>query len=524
MFRRTLIAIYYCRPQRSYAVFRFLVTVFILFRRRSRWLLWKPLGPEELVANIRALGASFLKLAQVLATRADFFDQNYLQALRQLHDKMPAMSDRHRQRAFKRAFPEPAVFAEFTEEPLASASIGQVHKARLRDSGEIVAVKLLRENIQFKVQVDIFLLNLFLQLFRPLFTDQTRHSIESVLRAFTEVILQEVSMLQELANLEHFSHVYADSGIRFPIPYQEYSSDTALVMSFEEGVRFDDVEAVSKLDVPFRELMQRLVLFYTEQMLVNGYFHADPHPGNLLVSSTGELILLDFGMVSRIPQQMRQAMIYAVKSAYERDFEMLLSATRRMGILTEESDSNDLSSVAERLFEIFDSDHLDASSMQELAFGILEALKDQPFKLPQDVIYVMRVSSLIEGLGTQYIENFNGIKDILPILKENLPRALGEDRLPLEKIKHELLQLPMTAIKARRVVELAEQGDLVVRMASADRTFLLAQLAKQLRRVGWLIFFLALAFYLQRLQLQWALHLSVVSLLLAALTLMRRKG
>ena len=333
MFRRTLIAIYYCRPQRSYGVFRFLVTVFILFRRRSRWLLWKPLGPEELVANIRALGASFLKLAQVLATRADFFEQNYLQALRQLHDKMPAMSDRHRQRAFKRAFPEPAVFAEFTEEPLASASIGQVHKARLRDSGEIVAVKLLRENIQFKVQVDIFLLNLFLQLFRPLFTDQTRHSIESVLRAFTEVILQEVSMLQELANLEHFSHVYADSGIRFPVPYKEYSSDTALVMSFEQGVRFDDVEAVSKLDVPFRELMQRLVLFYTEQMLVNGYFHADPHPGNLLVSSTGELILLDFGMVSRIPQQMRQAMIYAVQSAYERDFEMLVSATRRMGIL-----------------------------------------------------------------------------------------------------------------------------------------------------------------------------------------------
>ena len=269
--------------------------------------------------------------------------------------------------------------------------------------------------------------------------------------------------------------------------------------------------------------MQRLVLFYTEQMLVIGYFHADPHPGNLLVSPNGELILLDFGMVSRIPQQMRQAMIYAVKSAYERDFEMLLSATRRMGILTEESDFNALSSVAERLFEIFDSEHLDASSMQELALGILEALNDQPFKLPQDVIYVMRVSSLIEGLGTQYIENFNGIKDILPILKDNLPRALGEDRLPVEKIKHELLQLPMTAIKARRVVELAEQGDLVVRMANADRAYLLAQLARQLRRVGWLIFFLALAFYLQRLQLQWTLHLSFVSLLLAALTLRRQR-
>ena len=522
MLRRCLIALYYCRPQRSYAVFRFLVTVFLLFRRRQRWLFWRPLGPQALVDNIRSLGASFLKLAQVLATRADFFDQHYLQALRQLHDKMPAMSEKYRRRAFHRAFPNPEVFAEFDEEPIASASIGQVHKARLRNSGKIVAVKLLRENIQFKVRVDIFLLNLFLSLFRPLFTDQTRHSIESVLRAFSQVILQEVSMLQELANLEHFSQVYADAGVRFPIPYKAYCSDTALVMSFEEGARFDDVEAVAKLDVPFRELMQKLVLFYTEQMLVKGYFHADPHPGNLLVNPQGELVLLDFGMVSRIPQQMRQAMIYAVKAAYERDFELLVSATRKMGILTEESDFSGLSSVAESLFDVFDSEHLDASSMQELAFGILEVLNDQPFKLPQDVIYVMRVSSLIEGLGTQYIENFNGIKDILPILKENLSRALGEDRLPLEKLKYELLQLPLTAMKARRVVELAEQGELVVRMAAADRHFLLEQVGKHLRTLCRLIFFLGLAFYFQQLPQSWAIYLSIGCLLAAGLTMLKK--
>jgi predicted unusual protein kinase regulating ubiquinone biosynthesis (AarF/ABC1/UbiB family) len=160
--------------------------------------------------------------------------------------------------------------------------------------------------------------------------------------------------------------------------------------------------------------------------------------------------------------------------------------------------------------------------MQALAFGILNVLNDQPFKLPQDVIYVMRVSSLIEGLGTQYVENFNGIKDILPILKDNLPRALGENRLPLEKMKHELLQLPMTAMKARRVIELAEQGDLVVRMADADRRFLMERLMKYLRALGWLIFFLALAFYLQQLQQQWAIYLSVVSLILASLSLRRQ--
>ncbi len=522
MIRSFCLVLYLCRPQRSYAIFRFLVTVFLLFRRRRRWLLWRPLGPEALVANIRSLGASFLKLAQVLATRADFFDQDYLQALRQLHDRMPSMSDKDRLRAFRRAFPDPEVFAHFDHQPLASASIGQVHKAELRETQTVVAVKLLRENIQLQVRVDIRLLNLFLKIFRPLFTDQTRHSIESLLKAFSRVILQEVSMQQELANLEHFSQVYADSGVRFPMAFADYCSDSALVMSFEEGIRIDDVAAIKQLDVSFAELMQKLVVFYVEQMLVKGFFHADPHPGNLLVSAQGELVLLDFGMVSRIPQNMRQAMIYAVKAAYERDFELLVSATRRMGILTEESDFGGLSSVAENLFEIFDSEHLKASSMQELAFGILNVMHDQPFKLPQDVIYVMRVSSLVEGIGTQYVENFNGIKDILPILRQNLPRALGEGSLSLERFQHELMQLPITVSKARKVVELAEQGELVVRMASADRRYLLERLGKQLQGFGRLIFFLALAFYFQQLHQEWAVYLSVACLVAAALLLRSR--
>lgn len=522
MFAQILLFFRLCSPWRSYAIFRFLVTVFLLFRRKQRWLLWRPLSPNALVDNIRSLGASFLKLAQVLATRADFFDQHYLAALRQLHDQMPAMSERQQRIVFKRAFPDPDIFDWFDHQALASASIGQVHKACLKDSGDVVAVKLLRLNIQLQVRVDILLLNLFLRMFRRLFTNQTRHSIESVLQAFTRVILQEVSMQQELANLEHFSQVYADSGVRFPTPYKPFSSDSALVMSFEEGCRIDDVEAISQLEGGFEQLMKRLVLFYTEQMLVKGYFHADPHPGNLLVSPAGELILLDFGMVSRIPQSMRQAMIYAVKAAYERDFDMLVSATRKMGMLTEESDLRGLSAVTESLFDIFDSNQLDASSMQELAFGILNVLNDQPFKLPQDVIYVMRVSSLIEGLGTQYIENFNGIKDILPILKQHLPRALGEDRVIFDRVKQEIIQLPLTLTKARRVIDLADQGDLVVRMSASDRRYLLDRVGGYLRKLGWLLFWLALAFYFQRLAQQWALYGSIFCLCAAALLVLKK--
>ncbi len=513
---RFRLILHLCRPGRSYAVFSFLLTVFLLFRRRSRWWWWRPLPPDQLVDTVRMLGASFVKLAQVLATRADFFDENYLVALRQLHDRMPPMTATERARVFDCAFPDPQIFEHFDEQPLASASIGQVHRARLSDGGARVAVKLLRWNIRVQVQVDIVLLNLFLRLFRPLFTDQTRHSIESVLAAFTRVIRQEVSMTQELANLELFSQTYSAAGVRFPIPVKSLCCDDALVMSFEEGARIDDISQIEAWGVDFSALMETLVLFYTEQMLIKGFFHADPHPGNLLVTAQGQLILLDFGMVSRIPQDMRQAMIYAVKAAYERDYQLLVSATRHMGMLTEEADSGDLSRIAENLFAIFDSDHLDATSMQELAFGVLEVLHDQPFKLPQDVIYVMRVSSLVEGLGTQYVKNFNGIKNILPILKEHLPRALGEDRGVAERLKRELVQLPLTLAQARNVVEQAQQGDLTVRMARSDRDYLIEKTGKHLRRLGLMIFFLALAFYFHQWTGRPGTLLSVASLILAA--------
>ncbi len=513
--RRLFLLFRLCSPARSYAIFRFLTTVFLLFRRRRRWLLWRPLGPQALVETIRHLGASFLKLAQVLATRADFFDEEYLAALRQLHDRMPPMPDSDRRWVFRRAFPDPTVFSLFDDQPLASASIGQVHRARVQASGQEVAVKLLRRDMRLQVHIDIVLLNLFLRLFKPLFTDQTRHSIESVLRAFTQVIRQEVSMIRELANLEHFSQMYAHARIRFPEPVKHLCCDDALVMSFEQGVRIDNAEQIRQWGLHFPDLMEKLVLFYTEQMLVKGYFHADPHPGNLLVTRTGELVLLDFGMVSRIPQDVRQAMIYAVKAAYERDFELLISATRRMGVLTDEADSKNLSRIAEGLFDIFATDQLDASSMQDLAFGILNVLHDQPFKLPQDVIYVMRVSSLIEGLGTQYISNFNGIKDILPILKKHLPRALGEDRGALERINRELVQLPLTLTRTRKLVELAEQGELTVRMARADRQFFIEHFGVRFRALAKLIFFLALAFYFLFIPADWASLVSIGSLLLA---------
>lgn len=483
-------------PRRIREVFRVLLTVFLLIRRCRSWLGLTPLKPDHLVAAIERLGASFIKLAQVLATRADFFDKGYLEALRRLHDQLPPMQPDDFQEVFSRAFGSGECFEWFDREPLACASIGQVHRAGLHD-GKTVAVKLRRNRIERVVREDIRLLGWFLFLLRPLFAEYTRNSIEAVLDAFRGTILQEVDMLAELANLERFRQTYSGSGITLPFPYRDHCSDDALVMSFEQGVRFDDRDALERLRLPFGGLMEKLVLFYTEQMLVKGFFHADPHPGNLLVTPEGNLVLLDFGMVSRIPNTTRLAMINMVKAANERDYELLVQAARKLGIVTDSAPPGELTALAEEIFRIFDSEHLSATSMQELAFGVMDALKEYPFKLPQEVIYVMRVSSIIEGLGTSHMENFNGIKDILPILRANLTRALGERSDLWGMVGSEVSQLPFTLVKTRHVVDTLHQGELVVRLSEEDRRQLLRPLQRWMKRLAWSALLVALAFYLR---------------------------
>lgn len=514
---RLLISLY--NPARVYEVFRFLLTIFLILRRQPALLGMRPLSPEGLLSTIQRLGTSFIKLAQVLATRADFFEAEYISKLRELHDSLPQMRSADFDKVFVDAFGDGAIFESFERSAFASASIGQVHIARLAKTGEKVAVKLRRHRIDLVVRQDIRILSFFLRLFRPLFSDDTRNSVESVLEAFSSMILKEVDMAVELTNIEKFRDIYGNSTVQFPRPYPQYSSRLALVMSFEEGVRFDDHAALHKLKVSFPELMEKLVLLYTEQMLIKGYFHADPHPGNLLVNSQGELILVDFGMVTRISNETRLAMISIAKAAYERDYGMLVSSAKKLGIITNAARGEDLEELCEQIFNIFDNEALSASSMQQLVFDLLQSMRHMPFKLPQEIIYVMRVSAIIEGLGTTYIPNFNGVKDILPILRANLPRALGAGGNIFKGFVNELKQLPHVVPTLRKILDETHEEGLRIQLSRYENDRWRAEIEKLHRRSLAVMMLLASAFYVRGLPISYSLEISVVLFILAILRL-----
>ncbi len=482
-------------PTRIWKVFVFLMTVFLLIKHKERFLFFRPLSPEALKTSINELGASFIKLAQVLATRADLFDDIYLDELRALHDEIPPMSAKDLQKVYADAFSGEDLFERFEKTPIASASIGQVHEAWLK-SGEHAAVKLRRYGIVPQVHADIRILTFFNRIFRPLFSHYTKNSMDALIAEFSDMILKEVSFEQELSNLKRFSATYQKSGIVFPKPYEMYCSDDAIVMSFEEGMRFDDKEALQENEIDFYATMEKLIVFYTEQMLLNGYFHADPHPGNLLIREDGTLVLLDFGMVKRISNPARIAIIEMVKSAHEQDFELYISSCKRLGVIAYEAPQDQMTELAQRMFDIFGDDTLDAISMQELAFGVMASMRDFPFKLPQEAVYILRASAIIEGLGTTYIDNFNGVKDILPVLQKNIPRALGADNGILEALADEMGSLPLTLRQIRTSIQKMSEDEIRVHLSERQIEWLESRISNRISAFKSSFVLILLAFFL----------------------------
>jgi len=478
---------------RAWLAFRFLHTVFVLVRRGESFLFLRPLPPRQLKDTILTLGVSFIKLAQVLATRADFFTEDYLAELRGIHDEVAPMPEADFREAFARAFGDVPPFAAFDETPLASASIGQVHEAFLAD-GSKVAVKLRRLGVAAMVRSDIRLVRSMLAVFTPFFSRATKNSVEAVLAEFSAMIVKEADLSVELSNLRKFTDAYGDGPVRFPVPVPELSNADALVMSFETGLRIDDKNALAGAGIPFRQVLDDLIGFYIEQMLVRGYFHADPHPGNILVRPDGGITLLDFGMVKRLPADTRVAMIEVAKTAHDRDYEGFIVACKRLGIVAAGAKDTEMMEFSERMFDIFGDAGLSAASMQALAFSVLNTMKDLPFKVPQDVVYVMRASTLIEGLGTTYIENFNGIKDILPLLRRNLARAMGAQAGLFPTLRSELTNLPLTLRRAKTVLTDLSESNLRVKLSPETMEYAGLRLRPTLRRLATGLLLVAAAF------------------------------
>jgi predicted unusual protein kinase regulating ubiquinone biosynthesis (AarF/ABC1/UbiB family) len=385
------------------------------------------------------LGPTFIKIGQALGTRADLLPLEYVKELATLQDQVPAFSTAE---AFARieselGRPLHECYPEIDSEPVAAASLGQVYRARLA-TGEEVAVKVQRPDLEATISFDIAILFRLVKLTNRFFPRANENADwEGMLREFHVTIFEEMDYVKEGRNADRFRYNFRTwRAIRVPKVYWSHTSTRVLTLEFIRGTKVIDIEGLRANGISAVKVNRLLIRTYLKQLLEDGFFHADPHPGNLLVMDSGHLAFFDFGMVGRITPQLQAQMIDAFFHVVARDVHGLGQDIINLNFLKPGVDPETVRPVVESLFTHYLNLRLGEVNFKELTYDLAEVIYEYPFRLPANFTYVMRALMTLEGIGVVTDPGFSFFETAKPFAREFMLRREGKvlRKLILDKL------------------------------------------------------------------------------------------
>lgn len=375
----------------------------------------------ELRQLLTRLGPAFIKIGQALSTRPDIVPPLYMDELAQLQDQLPPFSN---QQAFQfireelGADPE-QIYAYISPNPIAAASLGQVYKARLH-SGETVAVKVQRPGIASGIAMDMYILRSLAGWAMRTFTF-IRSNLQLILDEFAARIFEEMDYTCEGANADKFAQFYQHlPEIYVPKIYWQYTAKRVLTMEWIEGVKLTELETIKQMGFDSRHIIEVGVQCSLVQLLDQGFFHADPHPGNLLVMSNGHLAYLDFGMMSQVTPEQRFGLIEAIIHLVNRDFEALSEDYVRLGFLKAGTDLEGITPALARVFGSSLNTNMADLDFKELTDQLSQVMYDYPFQVPAYYALIIRSLVTLEGIALSVDRNFKVLSVAYPYVANRL--------------------------------------------------------------------------------------------------------
>ncbi|MGH7466396.1 MAG: ABC1 kinase family protein [Longimicrobiales bacterium] len=485
------------------------LTPFVLafLRDRRRWLFFgrprRVAAPaharraHKLTASIASLGPTFIKLAQVLGARADILPEPYLSAISTLQDQVPADPPDAIERVIMQELraPPKQLFEEFERTPVAAASLGQVHRARV--NGQHVAVKVLRPGVEELIAVDLdisfrvlFLLNVF-------FPNHHIRALTNVVREFSVRIQEEMNFTQEAEHIELFhQHFAGEQRIRAPRVYAEYTRRRVLVLEWVAGDKIDRLShRFVAGDLDFRELMRRLTSTYLRMLVRDGFLHADPHPGNILVQEDGTLVFLDWGMVVKLSRSTRDNLVKLALAAGRDDLDSMINGMYELGMIDPDISRAEIRDAAVEILAIITRiRELGVHQVQDMVQDIMNTFYTWPLLLPRELVYFFRAVALLEGIGFRYDPAFNGLDIARPVIKDMKDELLrAQLRQPQEVARNVFDDVRSGFNAIRDVITRAEREEFRVRVHPRDILHLERFGLLQVRRILLSIFALTIA-------------------------------
>lgn len=380
------------------------------------------LRATQLRKTLTGLGPTFVKIGQGLSTRPDLCPPIYLEELSELQDALPTFPDSEAFSCIEKelGFPLDAIYSSISPSPIAAASLGQVYKAQLKYSGKTVAVKVQRPGIEEAIGLDFYLIRGVGFLINK-YVDIISSDVVALVDEFARRVYQELNYVQEGQNARRFKKLYADKAdVLVPDIFWEYTSGKVLTMEWVEGVKLNEQEAIERQGLKVLDLVNTGIQCSLRQLLEYGYFHADPHPGNLLATPDGKLAFIDFGMMSETPEQARSAIIGHVVHMVNRDYEAMARDYYALDFLSPEVD---VSPIVPALRDFFD-DALN-STVSELNFktivdGLGAVLYQYPFNVPAYYALILRSLTVLEGLALYADPNFKVLAASYPYFAKRL--------------------------------------------------------------------------------------------------------
>ncbi len=382
----------------------------------------QPLRATQLRRIITRLGPTFIKVGQALSTRPDLIRKDFLEELIKLQDQLPPYSNVIAFQTIEKELGRPLeeVYSEITPNPVAAASLGQVYQARLH-SGEEVAVKVQRPNLRPVLNLDLYLMRWAAGWLAPWLPLNLGHDLQTIVDEFGTKLFEEIDYFNEGRNAEKFATNFRDDPrVKVPSIYWRYTSLRVLTLEWINGFKLTDTESIKQAGLDQNKIIEIGVTSGLKQLLEYGFFHADPHPGNLFATVDGQMAYIDFGMMDQLTEEMKETLVDALVHLVNQDYIELAEDYVKLGFLAPNTDIRPIVPALESVLTNAMGASVSSLNFKTITDSFSELMYEYPFRVPAKFALIIRSLVTQEGIALSLNPDFKIVEVAYPYIAKRL--------------------------------------------------------------------------------------------------------